>query len=123
MDAFFVSVEELYDPSLKDQPVVVGGARDQRGVVSAASYAARRYGVHSAMPLRTAAALCPQAIFVPGHPERYREYSQRIYAVLQEFSPRVQMASVDEAYLDLTGSQRLFGSPFQAAHRLHQRMK
>src|ERR1700751_3118209 len=96
MDAFFVSVEELFDPSLKGKPVVVGGQRDERGVVSAASYAARKFGVHSAMPLRTAAKLCPDAIFVNGHPERYREYSGRAFAVLQKFSPQVEMASVDE---------------------------
>jgi len=123
MDAFFVSVEELYDPSLKGKPVVVGGQRDERGVVSAASYAARKFGVHSAMPLRTAAKLCPQAIFVDGHPERYREYSHRVHEVLGHFSPLVEMASVDEAYLDMTGTERLHGSPLRCADRLHAEMK
>jgi DNA polymerase-4 len=123
MDAFFVSVEELYDPSLKGKPVVVGGQRDERGVVSAASYAARKFGVHSAMPLRTAAKLCPQAIFVNGHPERYREYSHRVHEVLGHFSPLVEMASVDEAYLDMTGTDRLHGPPLRSAHRLHAEMK
>ena len=123
MDAFFVSVEELYDPSLKGKPVVVGGQRDERGVVSAASYAARKFGVHSAMPLRTAAKLCPQAIFVDGHPERYREYSGRVHEVLGHFSPLVEMASVDEAYIDMTGTDRLHGPPMQSAHRLHTAMK
>src|SRR5208283_7123 len=98
MDAFFVSVEELFDPTLKGKPVVVGGRPDARGVVSAASYAARKFGVHSAMPLRTAAKLCPQAIFLDGHPERYSEYSHRVYEVLHAFSPLVEMASIDEAY-------------------------
>jgi DNA polymerase-4 len=123
MDAFFVSVEELFDPSLRGKPVVVGGQRDQRGVVSAASYAARKFGVHSAMPLRTAAKLCPQAIFVDGHPERYRECSEQVYKVLGAFSPRVEMASIDEAYLDMTGTARLHGPPLKAAHALHARMK
>lgn len=123
MDAFFVSVEELYDPSLKGKPVVVGGQRNERGVVSAASYAARKFGVHSAMPLRTAAKLCPQAIFVDGHPERYREYSGRVHEVLGHFSPLVEMASVDEAYIDMTGTDRLHGPPFKSAHRLHAEMK
>jgi DNA polymerase IV len=123
MDAFFVSVEELFDPSLKGKAVVVGGQRDERGVVSAASYAARKFGVHSAMPLRTAAKLCPQAIFVNGHPERYRECSEKVYKVLDTFSPRVEMASIDEAYLDMTGTERLHGPPLKAAHTLHQRMK
>ncbi len=120
MDAFFVSVEELFDPSLKGKPVVVGGKHDQRGVVSAASYAARKYGVHSAMPLRTAYQLCPQAIFVDGHPGRYREYSQKVFEVLNRFSPKVEMASIDEAYLDLTGTERLHGRPLKAAHLLHE---
>jgi len=123
MDAFFVSVEELYDPALKGKPVVVGGQRDERGVVSAASYAARKFGVHSAMPLRTAAKLCPQAIFVNGHPERYRECSEKVHKVLCAFSPQVEMASIDEAYLDMTGTARLHGPPLKAAHTLHARMK
>src|SRR5208282_2869111 len=123
MDAFFVSVEELFDPSLKGKPVVVGGQANQRGVVSAASYAARKFGVHSAMPLRTAARLCPQAIFVDGHPTRYREYSGKVYEVLKSFSPQVDMASVDEAYMDLTGTERLHGPPLSAAHRLHDAIK
>jgi len=123
MDAFFVSVEELFDPSLKGKAVVVGGQRDERGVVSAASYEARKFGVHSAMPLRTAAKLCPHAIFVDGHPTRYRECSERVYQVLNAFSPKVEMASIDEAYLDMTGTERLHGPPLRAAHALHQRMK
>jgi DNA polymerase-4 len=123
MDAFFVSVEELFDPSLIGKPVVVGGKANQRGVVSAASYAARKFGVHSAMPLRTAARLCPQAIFVEGHPTRYRDYSHKIFEILKTFSPQVDMASVDEAYMDLTGTERLHGPPLSAAHRLHEAIK
>lgn len=123
MDAFFVSVEELYDPSLKGRPVVVGGQRHERGVVSAASYEARKFGVHSAMPLRTAAKLCPQAMFVDGHPDRYRDCSEKVHKVLTSFSPQVEMASIDEAYLDMTGTARLHGPPLKAAHLLHQRMK
>lgn len=123
MDAFFVSVEELYDPSLKGKAVVVGGQRNERGVVSAASYEARKFGVHSALPLRTAAKLCPQAIFLDGHPERYRECSEKAYKVLTAFSPQVEMASIDEAYLDMTGTARLHGPPLRAAHKLHQKMK
>jgi DNA polymerase IV len=123
MDAFFVSVEELYNPELKGKAVVVGGQRNERGVVSAASYEARKYGVHSAMPLRTAAKLCPKAIFVDGHPDRYRDYSEKVYRVLTSFSPLVEMASIDEAYLDMTGTQRLHGPPMKAAHALHQHLK
>src|ERR1700720_3774783 len=123
MDAFFVSVEELFNPELRGKAVVVGGQRDERGVVSAASYEARKYGVHSAMPLRTAAKLCPHAIFVDGHPERYRECSEKVYKVLTAFSPQVEMASIDEAYLEMTGTARLHGPPLKAAHKLHHRMK
>jgi len=123
MDAFFVSVEELFDPSLKGKAVVVGGQRDERGVVSAASYEARKFGVHSAMPLRTAAKLCPHATFVDGHPDRYRECSGKVFEVLNTFSPLVEMASIDEAYLDMTGTDRLHGPPLRAAHSLHTKMK
>ncbi|HXW91793.1 MAG TPA: DNA polymerase IV [Terriglobales bacterium] len=123
MDAFFVSVEELFDPALKGKAVVVGGQRQERGVVSAASYPARRFGVHSAMPLRTAARLCPHAIFLDGHPQRYREWSEKVYRVLRTFSPLLEMASIDEAYLDMTGTERLHGPPLGAAHRLQARIR
>src|ERR1700760_3995091 len=119
MDAFCVSVEDLFDPSLKGKAVVVGGKANERGVVSAASYAARKFGVHSAMPLRTAYKLCPHAVFVEGHRDRYLDYSRRVYAELQKFSPMVEMASIDEAYLDLRGTERLHGPPLAAAHKLH----
>ena len=115
MDAFFVSVEELFNPELKGKAVVVGGQRDERGVVSAASYEARKFGVHSAMPLRTAAKLCPQAIFVNGHPDRYRECSEKVHSVLTSFSPQVEMASIHEAYLDMTGPDSPPGPPSRAA--------
>jgi len=123
MDAFFVSVEELFDPSLKGKAVVVGGRPNERGVVSAASYEARKFGVHSAMPLRTAARMCPRAVFVDGHPERYREYSAKVYAVLDRFSPKLEMVSIDEAYVDMTGTERLHGPAMRAAHALHAAMK
>src|SRR6476660_4035262 len=123
MDAFFVSVEELFNPELKGQAVVVGGQRNERGVVAAASYEARKFCVHSAMPLRTAAKLCPQAIFVNGHPDRYRTCSEKVRRVLESFTPQVEMASIDEAYLDMTGTERLHGPPLLAAHKLHQKMK
>jgi DNA polymerase IV len=123
MDAFFVSVEELKNPELKGKAVVVGGQRDERGVVSAASYEARKFGVHSAMPLRTAAKLCPHAIFVDGHMDLYVAHSRKARAVLQDFSPALEMASIDEAYLDMTGTEKLLGPPLLAAHKLHQQMK
>jgi len=120
MDAFFVSVEELYDPSLRGKAVIVGGNPNHRGVVAAASYEARRFGVHSAMPLRAAARLCPHAIFLPPRRERYTAASRRIREIFSEFSPQVEMVSVDEAYLNLTGTERLWGPPLRAAHRLHE---
>src|SRR5580692_9557834 len=118
MDAFFVSVELLARPELKGLPVVVGGQRDQRGVVSSASYEARRFGIHSAMPLRTAAKLCPHAVFLDGHHDLYGKWSDRVAAILARYSPIVEMASIDEAYLDFSGTERLHGPPLAATHRL-----
>jgi DNA polymerase-4 len=118
MDAFFVSVELLERPELRGKPVVVGGRPDQRGVVTAASYEARRYGVHSAMPLRTAGKLCPHAVFLDGHHEKYGVWSDRVATILAKFSPIVEMVSIDEAYLDLSGTERLHGPPLLAADKL-----
>ena len=118
MDAFFVSVELLERPELRGKPVVVGGRPDQRGVVSAASYEARKFGIHSAMPLRTAGKLCPHAIFLDGHHEKYSEWSDRVASILAKFSPIVEVTSIDEAYLDLAGTERLHGPPLAAADKL-----
>ena len=118
MDAFFVSVELLERPELHGKPVVVGGRPDQRGVVSAASYEARKFGIQSAIPLRTAYKLCPQAIFLDGHHTKYSEWSDKVATILAKFSPIVEMVSIDEAYLDLSGTNRLHGPPLAAADKL-----
>ena len=118
MDSFFVSVELLERPELRGKPVVVGGRPDQRGVVSSASYEARKYGIHSSMPLRTAGRLCPHATFIDGHHEKYSEWSDRVASILAKFSPIVEMTSIDEAYLDLGGTERLHGPPLAAADKV-----
>src|ERR1700746_1035742 len=118
MDAFFVWVKLLEPPELRGKPVVVGGRPDQRGVVSAASYEARKFGIQSAMPLRTAGKLWPHAIFLDGHHAKYGEWSDRVATILAKFSPVVEMASIDEAYLDLSGTERLHGPPLSAANKL-----
>jgi len=120
MDAFFVSVELLYRPELRGKPVVVGAPGNERGVVAAASYEARKYGIHSAMPSRTAKRLCPEAIFLPGNYDRYQEWSDKVRRILERFSPVVQMVSIDEAYLDLTGTERLHGVAWEAAAKIQQ---
>ena len=120
MDAFYVSVELLFRPELRGKPVVVGAPGDQRGVVASASYEARRCGIHSAMPSRTAKRLCPEAIFLPGNFERYEEFSEKVRGVLEGFTPIVQMVSIDEAYLDLTGTERLHGPAWVTAQKIQR---
>jgi len=122
LDAFFVSVEQVLNPELRGKPVVVGGKPDRRGVVAAASYEARAFGVHSAMPLSTASRLCPQAIFIQGHFARYREASQKFMAILANFSPYLEPLGIDEAYLDVTGFESLHGSIRTMAEKIKQQV-
>ena len=112
MDAFYASIEQKDHPELRGKPVIVGGG-GPRGVVSAASYEIRKFGVHSAMPIAQALQLCPHAILVPVRMARYAEVSRTVIDVLRSYSPRVEKASVDEAYLDATGLERLFGPVHQ----------
>lgn len=109
MDAFFASVEQVRDPSLRGKPLIIGGDQESRGVVCTASYEARQYGIHSAMPLAEARRRCPHGIFMRGNFAHYQAASEQVHALLQTVSPLVQMASIDEAYVDVTGSQGLFG--------------
>ncbi len=111
LDAFFAAVEQHDHPELRGRPVVVGGDPRGRGVVSAASYEARAFGVRSAMPLRTAAALCPQAVFLPVRGARYAELSGQVMTILRRFTPIVEQVSIDEAFLDVRGTHVLHGTP------------
>jgi len=123
LDAFFVSVEQVEKPELKGKPVVVGGRPDRRGVVAAASYEARAFGLHSGMPLATASRLCPRAIFIVGNFSKYREASQKFMAILADFSPYLEPLGLDEAYLDVTGFESIHGSIRQMAQAMRQRIK
>lgn len=123
LDAFFVSVERLLDPHLEGRPVIVGGSPASRGVVASASYEARRFGVRSAQPSAEAARLCPGAIFLPPRFKLYREISDRVMELLREFTPLVEAASVDEAYLDISGSERLFGPPQDETRLIKRRLR
>ena len=124
LDAFFASVEQLDHPEYRGKPVIVGGKpEDKRSVVSTASYEARVFGVHSAMPTAKAYQLCPQGIFVHGRMKRYSELSYQIMQIFSDFSPDVQQMSIDEAFIDLTGTEKLFGPPEQTAYKIKERVK
>ena len=123
MDAFFASVEQLDHPEWRGRPVIVGSAPDARGVVAAASYEARRYGVHSAMPSREAGRRCPDGIFTPPRGARYAEVSSRIMAIFERFTPLVEPLSIDEAFLDVTGARGLFGDGPAIAARIKQTIR
>jgi len=122
MDAFFASVEQLDDPSLKGKPVLVGGS-EKRGVVAAASYEARPMGVRSAMPMAVALRRCPNAVVIPPRHHRYREVSNEVFAVFRRFTPLVEGISLDEAFLDVTESQTLFGDAVSIARRIKQTIR
>ncbi len=122
MDAFYPAVEVLDNPELKGRAVIVGGSRE-RGVVSSASYEARKFGVRSAQPMAQAMRLCPQGIVLPVRMSRYKEVSDRIFEIFRRFTPLVEPLSIDEAFLDVTGTARLFGTPVQIAERIKKTVR
>jgi len=123
MDAFFVSIEESLNPELRDKAAIVGGDPDGRGVVSAASYEARKFGVRSGMALSQAKNLCPQAIFLRGDYERYAIVSRKVFKILSKYTPDIEVVSIDEAYLDLTGFGRIYGHTLSTAQRIKNEIK
>ncbi|MGD0623591.1 MAG: DNA polymerase IV [Thermodesulfobacteriota bacterium] len=122
MDAFYASVEQRDSPSLKGKPVIVGGGEEKRGVVSSASYEARILGVHSAMPTSQAKRLCPQGVFLPVRMHRYQEVSEQIFRILRAYTPLIEPLSLDESFLDVTGSEKLFGPSLKIAKEIKKRI-
>lgn len=123
LDAFFASIEERDQPELRGQPVIIGGRPDQRGVVSTCSYAARKYGVHSAMALTEAYRRCPNGIFLPGDMSKYKTASRQVFDIFRRFTPLVEPISIDEAFLDLSGCTNLFGDPVTIARKIKELIK
>jgi DNA polymerase IV len=123
MDEFFAAVEKLDNPSLRGKPILVGGDPNGRGVVATASYEARQFGCHSAMPMRKAIRLCPQAVIVHPHFERYSALSKQVFGILRQFTPLVEELSIDEAFLDVAGSRRLLGEPPRIAADIKKRIR
>jgi DNA polymerase-4 len=123
LDAFFVSVELLGRPDLRGRPVAVGGRPDQRGVISSASYEARQFGVRSALPTRTAFQLCPDLILLPGRHALYEEHSRLVMTMLREITPQIEQISIDEAFLDITGTDLQYGAPENLSRMLHDRIR
>ena len=123
LDAFFVSAERIDRPKLRGRPVVVGGEPGSRGVVACASYEARPYGLHAGMPLAQARRLCPQAIFVPGRFHLYGDLSRRFMDILGDFTPDLQPLGLDEAYMDMTGFEQMYGPAEQMARRIRERVR
>ncbi len=121
MDAFYAAVEVLDNPALRGKPVIVGGS-EKRGVVSSASYEARKFGVHSAQPVATAMRLCPKGIFVPVKMSRYKEVSEQVFEIFNHYTPLVEPLSIDEAFLDVTGCVKLFGFPEEIAEMIKRQV-
>ncbi len=123
IDAFYASVEQIDNPKYRGKPVIVGALPGKRGVVSTCSYEARKFGVKSAMPISRAYKLCPHAIYLPVRMKRYLEISRRVMNILRNFTPQLQQISIDEAFLDMTGTEKLFGTPIECATKIKERIK
>lgn len=122
LDAFFISVERILDPRLEGRPVIVGGDPHGRGVVAACSYEARRYGLHSAMPIRQAFKLCPSGVYLHGHYDEYVHYSRAVRRILSSYAPAIEQASIDEFYMDFTGTQKIYGPGTSLASMLQKKI-